>query len=202
MIYGKNGLMFLRSKPSLEVIRKLIAAHCDVSFSYPEVGATRNNLPDGYTIDHNRVPLGEGKECFDRAVEAIRSWKQFDLGWVEAAPTDTPIEVGAAVAILARHLGFWSVNISRIVYVIQEADPVEKFGFAYGTLKTHAERGEERFSVEWNRDDDSVWYDILAFSRPNKILIQLGRPFARHLQKNFAQDSLNRMKTLTAGSVL
>jgi len=28
-------------------------------FSYPEVGATRGTLPDGYDIDHNRVKLGQ-----------------------------------------------------------------------------------------------------------------------------------------------
>ena len=188
--------MFFLSKPLLAVIRKLIAEQRDVSFSYPEVGATSKNPPQGYTIDHNRVQVGFGKECFDRAVEAIRSWKQFDLGWVEAAPTDTPLEVGAAVAVVARHLGFWSVNISRIVYVIEESGPVEKFGFAYGTLKTHVERGEERFTIEWHRDDDSVWYDILAFSRPNQILVRLGRSFARQLQKRFAKDSIAKMKAM------
>ena len=36
-----------------------------------------------------------------------------------------------------------------------------KFGFAYGTLPDHAATGEERFLIEWNQDDDSVWYDIL-----------------------------------------
>jgi alpha-ketoglutarate-dependent taurine dioxygenase len=46
--------------------------------------------------------------------------------------------------------------------------PVRRFAFAYGTLAEHAESGEERFQVEW-REDDSVWYDILAFSRPNQL---------------------------------
>ena len=168
-------------------------------FSYPEIGATRTTPPQGYTIDHNRVQLGVGKECFDRAVDAIRSWKQFDLGWVEASPADTLLEVGAAVAVVARHLGFWSVNVSRIVYLVEEGGTIEKFGFAYGTLKSHVERGEERFTVEWHRDDDSVWYDILAFSRPNQILVRLGKPFARYLQKKFARGSLARIKEAVTG---
>ncbi|HEV3306332.1 MAG TPA: DUF1990 family protein [Candidatus Sulfotelmatobacter sp.] len=65
----------------------------------------------------------------------------------------------------------------------------KRFGFAYGTLGEHAESGEERFTVEWSRDDDSVWYDILAFSRPRQMLARLGYPLSRLLQKRFAEDS-------------
>jgi uncharacterized protein (UPF0548 family) len=193
--------MFSLTKPSLTRVREVIAAHSDVRFSYPEVGATRTNPPSGYTLDHNRVQLGFGENTFAGAVAAIRAWKQFDLGWVQAAPDDTPIKVDAAVAVVARHMGFWSLNVSRIVYVMEEQGAVEKFGFAYGTLKSHVERGEERFTVEWNRADDSVWYDILAFSRPNLRLIKLGKPYARWLQKRFAKESLKRMLAVVKGPV-
>jgi uncharacterized protein (UPF0548 family) len=193
--------MFSLTKPSLTRVREVIAAHSEVPFSYPEVGATRTNPPSGYTLDHNRVQLGFGENTFAGAVAAIRAWKQFDLGWVQAAPDDTPIKVDAAVAVVARHMGFWSLNVSRIVYVMEEQGAVEKFGFAYGTLKSHVERGEERFTVEWNRADDSVWYDILAFSRPNLRLIKLGKPYARWLQKRFAKESLKRMLAVVKGPV-
>jgi uncharacterized protein (UPF0548 family) len=193
--------MFLLTKPSAAQVRHLIAAHRDLPFSYPEIGATRTTPPPGYNIDHNRVHLGVGELCFKQAVSAIRSWKQFDLGWVQALPADTPIEVNAAVGVLARHLGFWSLNVARIVYLIDETGPVEKFGFAYGTVSSHVERGEERFTVEWHRDDDSVWYDILAFSRPNKAIVKLGSAYARRLQKRFAQDSLKVMTAAVRSEV-
>jgi uncharacterized protein (UPF0548 family) len=192
--------MFLLTKPSAEQVRELIAAQRDLPFSYPEVGATRTNPPRGYTVDHNRVKLGVGKECFERAVKAIRSWKQFDLGWVQALPVDTPIEIDAAVGVLARHLGFWSFNVSRVVYVMNEDGPIVKFGFAYGTLKTHVERGEERFTVEWHRHHDSVWYDILAFSRPNKTIVKFGSRYVRTLQKRFAKDSLKVMTEVVSAN--
>ena len=51
------------------------------------------------------------------------------------------------------------------------------------------ERGEERFRVEWHHADDSVWYDILAFSRPNQMVARVGYPIVRFLQKRFATDS-------------
>ena len=68
-----------------------------------------------------------------------------------------------------------------------------RFGFAYGTLPDHVERGEERFTIEWQADD-SVWYDIYAFSRPKHPLARLGFPVTRMLQKRFARDSLAVMK--------
>ena len=51
-------------------------------------------------------------------------------------------------------LGLWWLNACRIVYVVDEAGPVTKFGFAYGTLPGHAGTGEERFLVEWDRASD------------------------------------------------
>lgn len=81
------------------------------------------------------------------------------------------------------------MNACRIVYVVDEEDPVKRFGFAYGTMAEHAESGEERFTVEWDRDEDTVWYDILAFSHPRNLLARLGYPLSRLLQKRFAEDS-------------
>jgi uncharacterized protein (UPF0548 family) len=70
----------------------------------------------------------------------------------------------------------------------------QRFGFAYGTLPGHAESGEERFTVEWHEADGAVWYDILAFSRPRRLLARLGYPLARRLQKRFARDSAAAMR--------
>ena len=188
--------MFLPGKPSEERIEQFISSQRELPFSYQEVGATRRALPDGYTIDHHRMKLGTGLQLFKEAALSIGHWKQFDLGWVRIVPERTPVEVGVVVAIVTRHFGFWSLNACRVVYIIDEEEPVKKFGFAYGTLASHAERGEESFTVEWHSADDSVWYDILAFSRPNKFLVKVGRPLARVLQQRFARDSLARISRL------
>ena len=95
--------------------------------------------------------------------------------------------------MLARHYGFWSLNTARIVYLVEESGEVERFGFGYGTLPGHGERGEERFSVEWRREDGSVHYDVLAFSRPKHPLAWIGYPFVRSLQRRFARDSRREM---------
>jgi uncharacterized protein (UPF0548 family) len=189
--------MFLFQQPSNKCVAKFISSQRDLPFSYAAVGATREeDALSGYHVDHNRTKLGDGRETFQRAVMALRNWKQFDLGWVEIVPSATAIEVGATVAVQARTFGFWSLSACRIVYLIDEEELVKKFGFAYGTLPDHVERGEERFTIEWH-PDDSVFYDIYAFSRPQHPLVRLGFPVARRLQKRFIRDSLAVMKRVS-----
>lgn len=62
-----------------------------------------------------------------------------------------------------RHFGFCSLNACRIVYLIDNDAGTKRFGFAYGTLEEHAERGEERFAVERHQASAKLYYDILAF---------------------------------------
>ena len=186
--------MFLLRKPSVEKIRELISAQRCLPFSYAKVGSTQGKLPGGYTIDHNRTKLGYGARTYDSAVAALKDWQQFDLGWTRIVPPQTPLRTDQIVAVRARTFGVWSLNACRVVYLINED---RKFGFAYGTLREHAERGEERFQVEWEKDD-SVWYDILAFSRPQHLLVRIGRPLARMLQKRFARDSLKKMRSIVS----
>jgi uncharacterized protein (UPF0548 family) len=180
--------MFSVSKPDPEFIRAFISTQTKQTFSYAEVGASREGAPKGYTVDHNRVQLGEGTAVFERAKNAVRRWTMFDMPWINLCFPDTPIEPGATVAVLIRHFGFWSLNPCRIVYVIEEGGESKRFGFAYGTLQDHGEIGEERFSVEYHNKDNSVWYDIYAFSRP-RLIPRLGYPLVRSLQKRFAKES-------------
>jgi uncharacterized protein (UPF0548 family) len=179
-------------KPSPEAIRHFLARQAGQPFSYPAVGHSRSTPPPGYDVDHRRTRLGEGQSAFDAACAALRRWEMFHLGWVHLCWPDTPIQPGAVVAVLASLCGVWWLNACRIVYVIDETAPLRRFGFAYGTLPDHAERGEERFTVEW-RDDDSVWYDLLAFSQPRHWLARLGYPLTRHYQKRFGLGSLAAM---------
>lgn len=188
--------MFLLSKPSAQFIKNFIASQRELPFTYSEVGATRTELPAGYTHDHNSVVLGTGRPVFQRAVAALRSWQQFDLGWVQIVPANVPIKIDSVVAIQARTFGVWSLSASRVVYVVNEIDAVSRFGFAYGTLPDHVERGEERFLIEWDQSTDLVTYDILAFSRPQHPLVKLASLLARQLQKRFARESLLRMRAV------
>ena len=183
--------MFLWRKPNGPTLAQLLATHQTNPFSYAAVGGTQGDAPAGYRVDHNRILIGHGLDQFEAARAAIDDWKMFNVSWVELLPARPDIRVGAAVAVVVRHLGFWSVNISRIVYLVNEES---RYGFAYGTLPCHSEEGEERFLIERDPNTNEVWYDLYAFSRPKHPLARIGFPIARHLQKRFARESLAAMK--------
>jgi uncharacterized protein (UPF0548 family) len=191
--------VFRLSAPSDDEIRRFISGQKDSGFSYPEVGASATLAPTGYNVDHNRVQLGKGEDTWQRAANAIRAWKMFSMPWVTLHWPSASIQVGTDVAVSIHHFGCYSLNACRIVYVVDEEVPIKRFGFAYGTLAEHAESGEERFTIEWNREDDRVWYDILAFSRPRQMLARLGYPLSRLLQKKFAEGSKAAMLDAVSG---
>jgi uncharacterized protein (UPF0548 family) len=180
-------------RPSTEAIRDFLASQSNFGFTYTAVGATASQPPAGYTVDRTRVKLGEGEEVFTRAQADLRQWEQFRLGWIEAWSPKTTIQPGDLVAIIARNLGVWWLNACRIVYVIDEDKSIRRYGYASGTLPAHAGEGEERFFVEWNRASGEVWYDILAFSRPQGMLTRIGHPYMRRIQKRFGRESAAAM---------
>lgn len=181
-------------KPDRETMREFRDRQSGLTCSYAAIGATATSPPPGFVVDRTRIRLGSGESVFRAAVAALRRWEQFQLGWVQPWPTDVPHLPGEVVTVLARASGLWWLNACRIVYVVDETGATCRSGFAYGTLPGHAEMGEERFLIEWNRSDDSVWYDILAYSRPNHWLAWLGYPLARRLQKRFGRDSAAAMR--------
>lgn len=185
--------MFFLYRPSDTTLHQTIQSQVDQPFTYIEVGASQGQLPSGYVIDHNRVLLGHGADTYRAAKQAFLTGRMLTLDWLEP-DWPTTIAEDQMVSTLAHVLGIWVLNVCRVVYVIDEDREMVRFGFAYGTLPEHAEQGEERFLLEWNRQDDRVWYDILAFSRPHHILSLLGYPYVRSLQKRFGRDSLQAMR--------
>jgi uncharacterized protein (UPF0548 family) len=134
--------MLCSAKPSEETINTFICAQQRENFSYPEVGSSRHAAPERFTVDHNRIKLGEGADTFERAKSAIRQWKMFEMPWIQLCLPHTSIKPGSTVAVLVSHFGFWSMNACRIVYVRENHGLPERYGFAYGTLPDHAERGK------------------------------------------------------------
>jgi uncharacterized protein (UPF0548 family) len=190
-------IMFRINRPSPDAVRRFLDEQSCGAFSYPFVGATAGEPPPGYTVDHTRIELGTGKPAFEAGVAALRQWAQFRQNWVEPWPADAPIQVGEVVAIIVRVPLCWWLNACRIVYIIDDQDSLrQRFGFAYGTLPDHAARGEERFLVFWNRADDSVWFEILAFSRPRHLLARLGYFLFRHFQTRFARDATAALRAV------
>ncbi len=182
------------TRPTRDEVIEHLTSQRGRQTTYAEVGATRDELaPSGYAVDHNRTELGRGETTFRRAAGAIRAWAMFPAPLARIEPLPIPIAAGELAGVVIHAFGLWWLNAARIVYVIDEP---RRFGFAYGTLPGHAEQGEERFLVHW-RDDDSVWYDLYAFSKPRYWPAKVGAPIVRSLQRRFARMSLAAVRAAT-----
>jgi len=183
--------MFYLRRPSREAIERFLAASQSLPMSYAPIGLVRSDTCR--SLDEAAVVIGRGRADFERARAALMQWKQFDLGWVELFPQPSPITTGAVVAVLIRHLGFWSLNGCRVAYHAEAAGD-SAFGYAYGTLPNHAESGEELFEVFIDPRTDDVIYRIRATSEPQAMLARIGQPIVRLLQARFRRDSAAAMK--------
>lgn len=196
--------MLLLSEPSDEYIKRVIAACHDAPLSYAPAGVTRDfglhKAARGFVLDHNRVLLGFGRNTYLRAARALSRWQMFETSLTRIVPRDAEIKRETIVAVIGHHFRVHSLNLCRIVYTIDAHDEAfERYGFAYGTLENlHLESGEERFMIERNRATDEVYYDLLAVSRPQNLLIFLGYPLARTMQQRFARESKRAMRQATA----
>ena len=176
--------MFLLRRPSQSAIDRFLRDSQDLELSYHPVGIV--NQLHHRNLNESTVPIGRGRADFERACAALMTWKQSNIGWMEIFPKEPPA-VGRVVVILARHLGFWSLNACRVLYLV--GGPGEtRFGFAYGTLTSHAVAGEELFEVLIDEHDE-VMFRIRAVSWPRAPLARIGWPFSRRLQARFRMNS-------------
>lgn len=194
--------MFSLLRPAQSSIRRQLEIARTLPGSYGIALNTQSwpeelHVPKGYARDHLRTQIGSGPEAFEAARAAFRRWEHFDLGWTRVANPNSAIEPDEIVAVEAHTLGLWSINICRILYVIDEPD---RFGFGYGTTPLHVERGEERFLLEHYSVSGAVYYDLLAVSQPANWLARLAYPYTRSQQHRFARDSHRRMRQVANGS--
>ncbi len=195
--------MWSLARPSARRIARFLEEERELPLTYAATGRTRDEAllaggpPPGFVLDHNRRRLGEGAAAFEAGAMALRQWRMFPRPWTAIEPAPAPVEEGGVVAVLIQAMGAWWLNSARVLYVIDEP---RRFGFAYGTLPGHAERGEERFLVE-QLEDGSVWYDLRAFSRPRYWAAWLGYPVTRALQRRFARESKEAMAAAVAAEL-
>jgi len=148
-------------------------------------------LPYGFVHDHSRSHIGNGKTAFAAAKQAFRQWAMFNHGWTRVANPTAKIEPGQIIAMEAHTLVLWTLNMSRIVEII---DTATSFGFLYATTPMHVEQGAERFLLEFNPATGDVHYVLEAISRPRHLLARLGLPLSRHFQHQFVRASHLRMR--------
>jgi uncharacterized protein (UPF0548 family) len=148
--------------------------------TYPEVGLTRSStLPAGYRHDRVELRIGQGELDWERAKDAIRLWKAHAHAGITITPADSSIQEGTSV-VASRSFG--PVSVLGTVSDHLRDRRATRFGFGYGTLPGHPERGEEAFHVVLG-DDGTVKAEIVAFSRPDDLPTKLAGPIARRSRK-------------------
>jgi uncharacterized protein (UPF0548 family) len=179
--------------PTARQVNDFLKKEDQLLYTYAPLGATKQEaaMPK-FDNDFQRVVIGSGPEAWALAKEKMRDWQMFPKAWTIILPQRAPLREGQTVAMYARAFGFWWRNSCRIVYTLDEPT---RFGFAYGTLPGHLERGEELFLLELDADGQ-VWYTIRAFSRPRHWLARVGYPLMRRFQARFRRDSAAQMAAL------
>jgi uncharacterized protein (UPF0548 family) len=190
--------MFLLRRPAAADAKRILDNCAHLPLSYAPVGISLQT-PARYDVDEVVVTIGRGEADFARAGEGLAAWKHFGFDWVEVFPKTAPLDVGTNVIVVIRHLGFWSANGARIVSRALATPARPAFGFSYGTLTNHAERGEELFEVFLDVASGDVKYRIRAVSQPRAMLARIGYPIARSLQARFRRESVTAMFDWTAG---
>jgi uncharacterized protein (UPF0548 family) len=97
-------------------------------------------------------------------------------------------------AVLVMRFGWGPLGLSipcRVVYLINEPN---RCGFAYGTLPSHPEAGEELFLLERGHDG-SISFTIRAFSRPATALARLCGPVSRAVQRAMTRRYLRAIQS-------
>ncbi|MFB8229120.1 DUF1990 family protein [Cellulosimicrobium sp. NPDC055967] len=161
-----------------------------MTFTYPEVGATRTDTwPTGYRHLHVRRRLTDRPRTPDDLAwlgEQLLTWRVHAAARVRLE-TEAPVaEPGARVTTL---LGLGRLRLPEPCEVVWVERSAHRVAFGYGTLPGHAFVGEERFAVE--RDDaGDLWWSIDVFSRP---VLWWVRPLA------FAVPTFQRLFALHLG---
>jgi uncharacterized protein (UPF0548 family) len=147
--------------------------------SYTEVGRSLDaELPPGYSHGRESVTIGTNATAFAAGADGLRQWACHRAIGVRVWPKDAPLRADTTVA-LALPVGPLAILAAcRIVRVIDEPD---RFGFAYGTLRSHPEVGEEAFVV--HRDGELVTFAITVFWRAGDPIVRLGGPLTHRVQR-------------------
>ncbi|KAL4528839.1 hypothetical protein Ndes2437A_g03375 [Nannochloris sp. 'desiccata'] len=208
---------FFLLRPSHSDRRALERRIPSLQFNFPHVGITTNtkelNFQDlqdlkGWAINRTRAQVGTGREAYNKAVAALLTWRHFYFDWAFTnAPT---IKRNASVVVIAQSLFLWSMNPLRITSVEknihrkvknksgtgvrQQQRKCYQTSFAHTTVAGHQISGEERFTVEWNKENDSVWYEVYTISKPATLVATLAQPLLRFYQRLFVVQSIQAMK--------
>jgi uncharacterized protein (UPF0548 family) len=159
--------------------------------TYVDLGATLAGVqPEGFNHDRYHADLGRGAERLQRAAAGLKVWAAHRVPGVRVFPENQEIRSGATVVVTLGTPLLALAAPCRIVRVVAEE---ARWGFAYGTLPGHPEQGEEAFAVSM-APDETVRFEIVAFSRPGDSLVRLSGPIGRSVQKAATNAYLHALR--------
>ena len=182
-----------RTTPAaLERVLKRVSA---LTPTYAPMGVT---LEPTTPMEQHRAVLGSGEKTFRQARAALQGWQTHQSRWLRLYPDTVPPTEGRTVLVLLTFGGLCLAFGCRIVRV---SDGEHAFGFAYGSLPGHPERGEELFLVEWHADD-RVTFTLRAHSQPANRVYLLGRPLGELMRFLGTRQYLKAMQRAATGTIL
>ena len=111
--------MFLTRRPAPAAIDRFLRDSQDLPVSYAR-SVWSGTCPSTVRSTSRSSRSAGAPADFERAKAALMAWKQFDIGWVDLFPRQAPVAVGTVVAVVIRHLGFWSMNGCRVLYHVDD----------------------------------------------------------------------------------
>ena len=142
--------------------------------------------------------LASGAKDVRGKVAAILAWVPFAVGWADIATGGESPRVGLDVVVSARRYG---VHFAAPCRVIETDESADSFGFTYGTLPGHIERGEERFRVTRLPATGEVFYEIHVMAAPGIWFAKPGRLIVERHRRGFRAASAAAMaRFVTAGA--
>lgn len=164
-------------------------------FTYTEVGATAyDELPAGYHHQRRRVQVGQGAAAFRAAADGLMTFEMHRRAGLRPKVSAPHADVDVTVV---NRLG----PLAAPCRVVWAEEGERRAGFGYGTLPGHPECGEEAFVVSLD-EGGTVWFEIVAFSKPNTWYARFGGPAGRALQAWVTRRYIEAMRALikvTAG---
>lgn len=174
-------------------LTQLLDEQSTLSVTYAPVGLTDQRHPiHGYQFVQGEIELGQGRDIFERAVISLQKWRVHERVGLRVTSDVPDVEQDATAVFQMRIVGLNVTIACRVVKIIKSDS---QWGFAYGTLPHHVERGEELFVIEQDADG-TVHFKVRAFSRPGHFMVKIGAPVARTVQRVITKRYLRAMKEL------
>jgi uncharacterized protein (UPF0548 family) len=161
-------------------MERLVSSLCEAQPTYTDIGGSLTGFePEGFQHDRYQILLGRGTGIFQRAADGLKTWKAHSTPGFRVFPQGDEVRTGATVVVT---LGAPFLALAAPCRIVRVIDDESRWGFAYGTLPGHPEEGEEAFVVSI-APDETVLFEIVAFSRSGDPLVSLLGPFGRAVQK-------------------